>query len=376
MEERRGTRPKATRKQSSRLAKLAVVFVVAALLAAGGWLLVSHGPTKQNAIQTAASATSVQPSPTHMTQTTIPATTPTTTKPAGRQIGAIVYLNADGLPLGTLESLRGLHATEVYLYVAYWSDAYYAIPDNPYGLAEPRDSLGAAITELHSAGYRVIAVISSALLDWRQAPQKGLDILQSPRLPLFDPAKAGPFVEELTRSLVQYSVDGVCVGEPYWDTPTSDPSKQVKFTLLYQRLLAITQKAGVPFHMIMPAYYAYFDGTETASLDATFATLPFEPIGMDAEYSYYGADNASNLTYYRKLIDVSLSLAGSRDALIELSLHKAFASDPVPPDFFTEELSVAKTAGIKTVIIFAAEFWQSLTNQQTYSAALADFIAP
>ncbi|MBN1631686.1 MAG: hypothetical protein JW990_18175, partial [Thermoleophilia bacterium] len=168
-----------------------------------------------------------------------------------RHIAAIVYLDADGLPPNTLEQLAGLRATEVYLYVAYYSDVYYSIPDNPYGLAEPRDTLGAAITQLHAAGCEVTAVISSALLDSQQAPPAGLAILQDPTSSIVDPERAGSFIEDLTRALVLYDIDGVYFGEPYWITPTTDPAEMQQFNDLYERLLAITAAAGVPFKMIL-----------------------------------------------------------------------------------------------------------------------------
>jgi hypothetical protein len=364
------------RRRRLRPAKLAVVFFATCIFATGGFFLVSYqtrdpGPTGST-ITTSTPPTQTEDS----TGSTVAPATVTTEKPAGRQIAAIVYLTADGLPSGTFESLLGLHATEVYLYVAYYSDAYYAIPKNPYGLAQPRDTLGTAIEQLHGRGYRVIGVISSALLDWRQAPKAGLDILQSPKTPLFDPVKAGPLLENLTRSLVTYKVDGVYVGEPYWFTPTTNLYKQREFNTLYEQLLAITAAAGIPFHMVMPTYYMYFDNTETASLDPSFAALPFEPIGMDGEDSYYGSDRVANLAYFRRLLDATKAMAGARDMLLELSLHQAFVSTPVPVDFFATELSEAKTSGINTVVIFAAQFWTDLPDKAAYSAALADFVAP
>lgn len=361
----------ARRKRPSRGAKLVVVLLVAVALGAIGWTVASRYSGKSSPSTQSLSVPStaeIDPG------TPLPSTTSLAAQ-ARRQIGAIVYLGANGLPPGTLESLRALHATEVYLYVAYYSDAYYLIPQNPYGLAQPRDTLGAAITQLHGAGYRVIGVISSALLDWRQAPPVGIAILQSPRVPIFDPVKAGPFVEELTKALVRYHVDGVYVGEPYWVQPTSDSEKKLQFNRLYERLIAITGAAGVPFQMIMPTYYAYFDDTEQAGLLPSFLELPFQSVGMDAEVAYYTNDRNADLAYYKRLVALTLSMANGRDSLIELSLHKAMVTGPVPLDFFEQELSLAKSAGIKTVVIFAAEFWANLPNRAGYSSALADFLA-
>ena len=199
-------------------------------------------------------------------------------------------------------------------------------------------------------------------------------LLQDPQKPIFDPVKAGPFVEELTRSLAKYPLDGIYVGEPYWLTSTSDDSKKLEWNRLYEQLLAITQEAGIPFHMIMPTFNGYY------TLHSSFAALPFQTIGMDPEFAYYTTDRATNIDYFNQLIAITLSLAKGRDALIELNLHQGLQSTlqstPVPPSFFAEELSIARKAGIKTVVIFASVFWGNLPNKDQYSAALADFLAP
>ena len=379
------------RKRRSRQAKIGMVFLVAVIFAVGGWILISltsdgaakppwsstpqstnpgNGSSQPNGgTQSSSPVTQQSTSPSPSPAKTLP-----TISPLGRQVGAIVYLDGKGLPKGTFESLKGLHATEVYLYVAYYSDAYYAIPKNPYGLALPGDTLGAAIKQLHDAGYRVIGVISSALLDWRQAPPQGLELLQDPQKPIFDPVKAGPLVEELTRSLVQYPLDGIYVGEPYWLASTSDDNKKLEWNSLYEQLLAITQEAGIPFHMIMPTFNGYY------TLHSSFAALPFQTIGMDAEFAYYTPARATNIDYFNQLVAITLSLATGRDALIELNLHQGLQSTlqstPVPPDFFAEELSLARKAGIRRVVIFASTFWAKLPNKNQYSAALADFLAP
>ena len=379
------------RKRRSRQAKIGLVFLLAVIFAVGGWVLISRSSNGAaeppwSDVQHSSNSKDGSSQPDGSTQSSYPANqqlssestsapkTSSTTSPPGRQIGAIVYLEGKGLPKGTFESLKGLHATEVYLYVAYYSDAYYAIPKNPYGLALPADTLRAAVKQLHDAGYRVIGVISSALLDWRQAPAQGLEILQNPQQPIFDPVKAGPFVEELTRSLVAYPLDGLYVGEPYWLTSTSDDSKKLEWNRLYERLLAITQEAGVPFHMIMPTFNGYY------TLHSSFAALPFETIGMDAEFTYYTTDWGTNVDYFNQLVDITLSLAKGRDALIEVNLHQGLQSTlqstPVPPSFFAEELSIARKAGIKRVVIFASTFWGTLPNKDQYSAALANFLAP
>lgn len=391
LENRSDKNARLRRKRRSRQAKIGLVFLVAVIFAVGGWVLVSRTSNGAavppwSSVQQPSNPGNGSSQPAGGTQSpssanqqsgsesTSASKTSSTTSPPGRQVGAIVYLEGKGLPKGTLESLKGLHATEVYLYVAYYSDAYYAIPKNPYGLALPADTLRTAIKQLHDAGYRVIGVISSALLDWRQAPPQGMALLQDPQKPIFDPVKAGPFVEELTRSLVAYPLDGIYVGEPYWLTSTSDDNKKLDWNRLYERLLAITQEAGIPFHMIMPTFNGYY------TLHSSFAALPFETIGMDAEFAYYTKDSATNVDYFNQLIDITLSLAKGRDALIELNLHQGLQSTlqptPVPPSFFAEELSIARKAGIKTVVIFASVFWSNLPNKDQYSAALADFLAP
>jgi hypothetical protein len=97
---------------------------------------------------------------------------------------------------------------------------------------------------------------------------------------------------------------------------------------------------------------------------------------MDAEFAYYTKDWATNVDCFNQLISITLSLAKGRGALIEVNLHQGLEATPVPPDFFAEELSIARKAGIKTVVIFASVFWSNLPNKDQYSAALANFLAP
>ena len=119
------------RKRRSLQAKIGLVFLVAVLFAVGGWVLISRtsdgaaeppwsstqqssnsgdGSSPQGGTQTSHPASQESNS-----ESTSPAKTLPTTSPLGRQIGAIVYLEGKGLPKGTFESLKGLHATEVYL---------------------------------------------------------------------------------------------------------------------------------------------------------------------------------------------------------------------------------------------------------------------
>jgi hypothetical protein len=383
----RKARPRRWRRWS-RSAKIALVFVVAVILAGAGWLLATVGDGEAEAPwaelpanttttvgfwleeDLVSSTTTNGPQELEPTTTLAPTTTTTVAPgPPGRQIGAIVYLEGKGLPEGTFEALEGLHATEVYLYVAYYSDAYYAIPRNPYGMALPADTLKTAIEDLHDKGYRVIGVISTALLDWRQAPEEGLAILQNDQKPIFDPVKAGPFVEQLTQCLVRYPLDGIYVGEPYWLESTSDVDKKLEWNRLYEKLLAITQEAEIPFHMIMPTFNGYF------TLHTSFAQLPFQTIGMDAEFSYYTEEWNTNIDYFNNLIDITQQLAGGRDAIIEINLHKGMESKAVPPEYFEEEVRIAKEAGMKRIVIFAATFWAKMPDKDRYSNALAGFLA-
>jgi hypothetical protein len=128
--------------------------------------------------------------------------------------------------------------------------------------------------------------------------------------------------------------------------------------------------------MVLSANHVWFNSTERDWIDPSFPRLPFAVVGVDGEYAYCGPTYADGVAYYLRLVLSSIAEANGRASLIELSLHIPFSSNPVPVNFFEQELPLARVAGIRRVVIFAATFWRSLPDKSQYSQALADFVAP
>ncbi|MCF8565667.1 hypothetical protein LLE49_13160 [Alicyclobacillus tolerans] len=296
--------------------------------------------------------------------------------PTGRQVASIVYLDAHGLPPGTMRALKGMKATEVYLYVAYHSDAYYQIPKNPYGLAEPADVLRQALSQLHQAGYPVVAVISSALLDPNQATAAGKQILQ-PGSSLFDPTKAKPLLTQMVQSLMNYPIDGLYIGEPYSNTQAMQSTQAASsgaWMSLYQSLLQLTQPAKLPMDMVLPDNFAVGAALENRSgLPDNFPHLPFAAVGIDQENAYTGHPN--DLNVFQRIVQKTVAIANNRPSITEISLRQGDLKTPISPQFFDQEVQIASQEHVNVLLIFANEFWDSSPYQKQYAQALQGFLA-
>jgi hypothetical protein len=319
---------------------------------------------------TTASSKSVQP----VTMTKDSHLKPTTAK---HTIASIVYLNQYGIPYDTLQHLKQEHASEVYLYVAYYSDAYFNIDKNPYGMVCPIDTLQSALRQLHGAGYRVTAVISSALLDPRQAPKAGLDILQ-PHGDIFEPKRAKPLLTQMVRHLSQYPVDGIYVGEPYFTKQTQSrgltPQQKNEWLDLYQSLISITHKAKIPFHMILPDNFIVgADGHNESGMPDSFVKLPFDEIGMDIENAYTG-HQSDDLKQFDVDVKKTKEIAGNRPSIIEISLRCGDLKTAIPAKFFDQEVQIITKYHISKIVLFADEFWPKSHNLKEYQTSLLKFI--
>lgn len=293
----------------------------------------------------------------------------------GRYIASIVYLTNHGLPKNTIETLKAMKASEVYLYVAYYSDAYFRIPKNPYGMAEPADVLRQALSQLHQAGFSVTAVISSALLDPKQATAAGLGILQ-PHSSIFNPITAKPFLTQLVKNLVQYPIDGVYIGEPYSvNASASTPSSMASAWLgLYQSLLKITQPAKLPMQMVLPDNFAVGSRLRNQSgLSNQFTQLPFAAIGIDQENAYSGAP-AQDLSLFKQVVRKTVQMAHGRPSITEISLRQADLKTPISPTFFKQEVQIVANSHVNALLLFANEFWPTSPYQKQYAKALQSFL--
>lgn len=300
----------------------------------------------------------------------------------GKHVFAIVYVTPTGLPPGTLQELHGLHASGVLLYAAWYSDAFFPIKNNPYGVVSPAASLPAAVEELQQHGYSVVGVISSALFDKVGAPRSQAPLVQrhpdsNSRYGVFDPIAAHSFVVSLGESLVRAShLAGMYVGEPYFIT-TRQARKDgpAAFQRLYSALL---QKARVPEIMIVPySYHAYTRGLGVGPIDRRLSLLRFAAFGVDGEYADMTASRSSDLGYLSAMAETAKTLAGKRPSMVELSLENARFSAFVSPALFKEELTVLQRHSIQDVVIFAAEFWLKAPRRvrATYGQELQSFLS-
>lgn len=306
-----------------------------------------------------------------------PVTTPVHKYQGTRQVASIVYLDATGLPKGTLEALKDMHASTVYLYVAYHSDAYFHIPQNPYGLAEPADTLENAVNILHFKGYKVIGVISSALLDKRLRTAAG-DSISQPNSDIFDPAQAGSFVLGLVQNLLSYSIDGLYIGEPYFST-ISHPSQTetAAWRSLYQQVIRLDKAKHMKSDMILPDLYAAGVSVKDESgLPTGFAHLGFNGIGIDMENADSGhlASDVTRFTHAMQKVR-SMQKKGTQ-SIVELSLRKGDLKTPISPQFFRREVGISKQTGINTIVIFANEWWSISPYRRQYKSSLEDFLKP
>lgn len=293
------------------------------------------------------------------------------------QIASIVYLGGHGLPTGTMRALAGMHATEVYLYVAYYSDAYFNIPKNPYGMAEPANSLPAAISTLHEKGIRVIAVISSALLDMRQVPPAGRRILEAPYRSVIDPLRGQAFTLSLVRSLLRYPIDGIYVGEPFWLPGVKEsPQEREAFDTLYRRIIPLARGAHVPTYMVLPSTIVNAAGQNASGLPKNFAALPFVSLGLDGEQGWDSPNIAHNRRYFDLLLTRLRGFAEGRPMTMELNLKKPYSPGYAPPIFLRYEVMQAKKQGVKTLLLFANEFWAASPYKTQYSEIFRAFLAP
>lgn len=292
-----------------------------------------------------------------------------------REIASIVYLGGHGLPPGTMPALEAMHASVVYLYVAYYSDAYYSISRNPYGMAEPSNVLTAAIAQLHAQGIRVVAVISSALLDHLHTPSAGLRLLETPDRSVIDPLEGRAFVLSLVKSLLRYPVDGIYVGEPFWLVGLKEPPNEKQaFDALYQSILAMDRRARVQTYMVLPSTMVNSAGKVASGLPQNFTTLPFTTLGFDGEGAWDSPNIAHSEAYYRLILARLHGYAAGRPMTMEISLKKPYNAGYIPPAFLRYEVTQAKRHGVTTLLIFANEFWAKSPFRSQYASILRGFL--
>ncbi len=303
----------------------------------------------------------------------------------GRHVLAIVYMTPQGLPPNTMSELRALHASGVLLYAAWYSDAYFPVRANPYGMASPANSLWRAVERLHRHHEFVVGVISSALFDTRQAPPAQARLVQDPVTPtqygIFDPITAARFVRGLTSDIVRFApIDGLYVGEPYFIRSSQDAgSRSTAFPTLYRSLMAITGPARVPQVMIMPySLHQYQSGGAMDPIHTALARLPFRIVGVDAEYADASNSASFDLGYLGAMARAATTLAAARPSAVELSLKNATQTAYVSPALFARETRLLRQSGTSDIVVFAAEFLDGAkpAERAAYSRALAAFLAP
>lgn len=300
----------------------------------------------------------------------------------GHHIFPIVYSVPQGLPNGTFSVLHALDASGVFLYSAWYSDAYFPVPNNPYGFASVGNSVWTSVEALHKAHLVTVAVISSALFDTKNAPRAQRRLVQpsTSRYGIFDPLRARQFINALTGSLVRYApVDAVYVGEPYYLTGRQDAgSRSTAFPALYRTVARTTTAVHVPQVMIVPySVHQFTSGRGLDPIHVHLLNMGFRMVGVDAEYADTSASTSYDLRYLWQMATTARTYAHGRPSVIELSLKNATHTRFVAPALFQSELALLQRAGINDVVLFAAEYYRQAppAYRRAYSADLRAFAA-
>jgi hypothetical protein len=300
----------------------------------------------------------------------------------GHHVFPIVYSAPQGLPNGTFAVLHALSASGVFLYSAWYSDAYFPVPRNPYGFASMGNSVWTSVEALHKARYVTIAVISSALFDTEHAPkaQRALVQTSASRYGIFDPLHARRFIDRLVGSLVRHApVDALYVGEPYYINGAQDRgNRSVAFPELYRTVGRTAAQARIGQVMIVPySVHQYTSGKGLDPIHVRLLQMPFRMVGVDAEFADTSSNPRYDLGYLWQMALTARMYAGRRPTLIELSLKNATRTAFVPPALFTSELALLQRAHISDVVLFAAEYFRKAprADRRAYAAALRAFAA-
>lgn len=279
-------------------------------------------------------------------------------------------LDADDL----VEKAKSAGAGSISLYVGYsgilWFDSS-ALP-NRYGLLEHDEiqRLVSTIDKLHQNDIKVIAVLSSQL--WGENPSyDGFPMLQnngSYTADLFDPLNSQNFIIEVVDLLMNYNVDGIYVGEPYYKDSTfrtNDPFRNERFFDFYwalsrkikQRNPKAIHQMLLPNHMWFSQYFNFGAGLRDHGIPDKIKDINFDYIGLDISTVYEWKDWNAELGRFKALLSLTNRFAADRKSMAQISIVK-FGTQvtPIPKEAVLDQISWAKKYGINKLQVFDYQY--------------------
>ncbi|MCL6596191.1 MAG: hypothetical protein K6V73_08260 [Firmicutes bacterium] len=285
----------------------------------------------------------------------------------GRYVAGIEMLTASPLFLHDANlTLSALHASTVYLYAAYQGQAFFPLPPLAQrdGLTEVAPVLAPDLAALRAEGFRVVLVVSSALLDRATAPTAGQGLLQ-PGSDVVDPRRAAPLVAALVRTLAAYRPQAIYVGEPF-DWPGDRPVPTAAWLAFYRRMRAAS--GHVPLVMLLPTVHdeyappaaAYGPGSLSRALAESGL---FRAVGVDAEgmVGRAGVPPAVNRRWERTSPLAFARAArrlGGGGALYEIPITDPYdlGGPPPPVSLVARAVQSAERARVRGIVVFADEY--------------------
>lgn len=284
-------------------------------------------------------------------------------------------LLTEGLDVDDLvEKAKSAGAGSISLYVGYsgilWFDS--SALKNRYGLLEHYDTqrLARAIDKLHQNNIKVIAVLSSQL--WGENPSyDGFPMLQnngSYTTDLFDPLSSQNFFMEVVDLLMNYNVDGIYVGEPYYKDSTfraGDPFRNERFFDFYwalsrkikQRNPKAIHQMLLPNHMWFSQYFIFGSGMRDHGIPDKIKDINFDYIGLDISTIYEWKNWQEELGRFKALLALTNRYAADKRSMAQISIVK-FGTQitPIPKEAVLDQISWAKKYGINKLQIFDYQY--------------------
>lgn len=275
----------------------------------------------------------------------------------------------------------------MYLYVAYQGQAFFDLPRTADGdgLTTVANVLPGVLRTLKAQGFRVVLVLSSALLDRSTATAAGLAALQ-PGSNVIDPVTAIPLVSALVRRLAAFHPAGIYVGEPFdWAGYVAPAGAWTDFYAAVRRAAH-----GVPLDMLLAT-----SRDEYAPLSRVYGSPLFTALARSGDFAALGIDGEGMVP---PLTDVRASVAahwaetapsgfaqashalGGRTALDEIPIIDSNdMRDPsaAPIDLVQRAIEAAARDRIQGIVIFADEYLgrDSAAYQRQLGTALTRFLA-
>ena len=262
-------------------------------------------------------------------------------------------------------------ATSVDLWVDYSGIVFFDIDGIPnhYGLIESNDGgqlLTDAITKLHQNDIKVIGVLSSQL--WgTNPPAAAIPLLQDngqSATDLLDPQRSQDLMVQLVDKLMDYDVDGVFVGEPYYKGSTYHPNDSRRNERFYDFYQAIDGKIKernpnaihqmlLPVHFWLDQGYSFGAGLRDHGLADNIKDVNFDQIGVDISSIYQWQNWSEDIGRYKAMLALTNRLAAGKTPMAQISIIKYGSSTQVvPKQVVLDQITWAKRYGMGQLQVF------------------------